>query len=190
MDLPEDNPFLKKESLVEEPPQRRILLPPAPPTRPLGPKMSYAERLKLAKQAKTGGSGSAAAAPAPAAAAAAAATPAASTAPSSPEKLKPAPEVKAAATSPPPPPPPAVSPPAAAAVSSTPPTTRLLEQEVPESALLGEDAAKAKVRSNYHGGVWVKTVPFSFFRCVPVASTCSGSWVLFCFLCVAAKHDS
>eukprot|EP00752_Nemacystus_decipiens_P002909 g2707.t1 len=133
VDLAEDNPYLKKESLEEIPPQQRILVPPAPPERPLGPKMTYAERLKLAKQAKDGSSGSAASD--------AATAPVTSDAPSSPEKPKAAPEVKVAATPPPPPP----SPPAAAAISAEQATTRLLEHEVPEGALLGEDDAKAKM---------------------------------------------
>ena len=150
VDLPEDNPYLKKESLEEDvPPQRRILMPPAPPTRPLGPKMSYAERLKLAKEAKAGESGSAAA---PAAAEAPAAAPAASAAPRSAEKPRPAPEVTTAATPPPPPPP--ASPPVSVATSAASPTTRLLEQEVPESSLLGEDAAKAKVRPDRCCGIY------------------------------------
>lgn len=143
MDLPEDNPYVKKESLEEVPPQQRMLVPPAPPQRPLGPKMSYAERLEVAKQAKSAGPGSAAR---PAAVAA----PAAGVAPgSSPEKLKPTQDEEAAAGV-------ASATPlsAAAAVSATPPT-RLLEQEVPEGALLDEDAAQAKVRYTTVHLMWV-----------------------------------
>lgn len=172
MDLPEDNPYLKKESLVEIPPQQRMLVPPAPPKPPLGPKMTYAERLKVAKQAKAADSGSdsgpGSAAPA------AAAAPAASAAPSrSPEKVKPAPEVAAAR---PPPSPPAAAAAAAAAASATP-STRLLEQEVPESALLGEDAAKAKVRSCLLPW-WVKVGSHLFV--LFTATTCSVCEVRCC----------
>eukprot|EP00903_Cladosiphon_okamuranus_P007760 g7516.t1 len=139
VDLPEDNPYLKKERMGEIPPEGRMLVPPAPPQRPLGPKMTYTERLRLAKQAK-------AAADSGSAAPAAAAAPAASVAAvSSPEKLKPVPEVNAAATPPAPPTPPPRSPPAAAAAASATPTARLLEQEVPGRALLSEDDAKAKM---------------------------------------------
>lgn len=122
VELPDDNPYLK-EQLLEELPQR--MPPPPPPKPPVGPKMSYAERLKLAKGGGTGGAVAAASPPA-----SKAAVPAPVPVPESP--VKPPPAAAAAAAS------------VAGAQSAAP--RNLLEQEVPESALLGEDATQAKVR--------------------------------------------
>lgn len=150
VDIADDNPYLKtQQSLEELPPQRLPRPPPPPPAPPLGPQMSYAEKLKLAKEAKAAGSaGSAAAVPAVPAAAAAAATTAVPSAPVVPQ-------------APPPPAPPVVADSdmqaqektAADGAETVDAPRRLLEQEVPEGAVLGEDAARAKVSVRTKGKV-------------------------------------
>ncbi len=146
VDLPDENPYLKKQQSLEElPPQRVPRPPPPPPAPPLGPKMTYAERLRLAKEAKATGSDATAAAPSappPTAPAAGAAAPVAG------------PRVE---TQVPPPAPPALGgseePERAredkAVVDAPPaPPRNALEQDIPEIALMGEDAAQAKVRAS------------------------------------------
>lgn len=137
VDLAEENPYLKTQQSPEElPPQRLARPPPPPPAPPLGPQMSYADKLKLAKEAKASG---------------AAVSPAAAAAPAAVATAVPSPP--AVPQAPPPPPPPARShsdkqaqgQTAAVSVKAVDAPKRLLEQEVPESALLGEDAARAKV---------------------------------------------
>ncbi|CAM9826543.1 unnamed protein product [Ectocarpus sp. 12 AP-2014] len=159
VELADDNPYLKKESLVEEP-QQPVRRPPAPaPKPPLGPQMSYAEKLKLAKRAKAADTATAAAPSSNAVAAPVATLPPATEAPPSPapssgspalsyaEKLKQAQAEKAAAgnrvvpKSVPPPPP---SPPAAAAAVA-PASRRLLEQEMPSGGLVDEGDSQAKM---------------------------------------------
>lgn len=159
VELADDNPYLKKESLVEEPQQPVRRRPPTPPKPPLGPQMSYAEKLKLAKRAKAAGTATAAAPSSNAVAAPVATLPPATEAPPPPapssgspalsyaEKLKQAQAEKAAAgngvapKSVPPPPP---RPPAAAAAVA-PASRRLLEQEMPSGGLIDEGDSQAKV---------------------------------------------
>lgn len=165
VDFPESSGYLAKQDQVPSP---RLMQPrlPRPPKPPLGPSMSYAEKLKLAKEGKRPGAAAppaaAAAAVPPAVAAApqaaaavapqAPAAPAASVVSETPpptlsysERLKQAQEAKrgVAATPAQPAPAPVARPPVQEAPSAP---VRLLEQEVPESALLGDDATKAKVR--------------------------------------------
>ncbi|CAN0318952.1 unnamed protein product, partial [Ectocarpus sp. 8 AP-2014] len=158
VELADDNPYLKKESLVEEPQQPVRRPPPPAPKPPLGPQMSYAEKLKLAKGAKAPGTATAAAPSSNVVAAPVATLPPATEAPPPPapssgspalsyaEKLKQAQAEKAAAGNgvapksvPPPPPPPA----AAAAVA--PASRRLLEQDIPSGGLVDEGDSQAKM---------------------------------------------
>ncbi|CAB1100812.1 unnamed protein product [Ectocarpus sp. CCAP 1310/34] len=159
VELADDNPYLNKESLVEEP-QRSVRRPPPPaPTPPLGPQMSYAEKLKLAKMAKAAGKATASAPSSNAVAAPVATLPPATKAPPPPatssgspalsyaEKLKQAQAEKSAAgngvvpKSVPPPPPP----PSAAAATVAPASRRLLEQEIPSGGSVGEGDSEAKM---------------------------------------------
>lgn len=163
IDFPDSPGDPAKQNQVPSPrllPPQRLPLPPKPPA---GPSMTYAEKLKLAKEGKGPG---AAAPPAAAAgpsqraeaavapqAAAAVAAPAANLVSETPpptlsysERLKQAQEAKSGIVVAPAQPAPApVARPPVQEVPSTP--VRLLEQEVPESELLGEDAARAKVRT-------------------------------------------
>ncbi|CAN0181010.1 unnamed protein product, partial [Ectocarpus fasciculatus] len=160
VELADDNPYMKKESLVEEPQQPVWRPPPVAPTPPLGPQMSYAEKLKLAKGAKAAGTATAAAPSSTVVAAPVATLPPAIEMPPPPasssespalsyaEKLKQAQEAKAAAgsgvvqKSVPPPPQPAA---AAAAADAAPASRRLLEQEMPSGGLIDEGDSQAKM---------------------------------------------
>ncbi|CBJ33292.1 hypothetical protein Esi_0455_0006 [Ectocarpus siliculosus] len=160
VELADDNPYLK-ESLVEEPRQPVRRPPPPPPKPPLGPQMSYAEKMKLAKGAKAAGTATAAAPSSNVVAAPVATLPPATEAPPPPapssgspalsyaEKLKQAQAQKAAAGNgvfpksvPPPPPPP---PPTAAAAAVAPASRRLLEQDMPSGGLVDEGDSQAKM---------------------------------------------
>lgn len=129
VDIADDNPYLKsKNSLEELPPQGLPRPPPPPPAPPVGPKMSYAEKLKLAKETKNDGAAASTPAAPPAAVAAPLPSPAPPVAPQAQEQASVV-GAEAAADAP----------------------RRLLEQEVPEGALLGEDAARAKVSVTARG---------------------------------------
>lgn len=148
IDLPESPRPAQAPAPRLTPPQ----LPPTPKS-PLGPSMSYAEKLKLAKEGKLAPQAAATpavpVAPATPAASRVSETPPPSTLSYS-ERLKQAQEAKGAAVAAPaqPAPVPAARPPVEEGqVSRSAAPVRLLEQEVPESALLGEDAARAKVRT-------------------------------------------
>ena len=163
-----------KQDQGRSPPRLSPRLPP-PPKPPLGPTMSYAEKLKLAEEGKRPGAAATPAAAAPQAVAAPAA-PAASLGSETPpptlsysERLKQAQEAKRSVAA------------APAAPAARPPVqempsapVRLLEQEVPDSELLGDAAAQAKVRTVS------REVVSRSFRSSTTAASCSNTADILC----------
>lgn len=148
VDIP-DNPYMNEEGELvqprQQPPPRQLPpRPPPPPKRPLGATMTYAEKMRLAKEG--GRPDSVAAEPAAASAAPKTPPPAAPTL-SYAERTKQAREAAGAevASTSQRAPPAARDPVEIVEAAPAPAPTRLLEPEAAGSAILGEDAAHAKV---------------------------------------------